>query len=727
MKDRERLLQLARSMGIEAHYRDALGEVREVSDETLRALIEAFGLSPDHERTRRELEEEQRALPLGLGVVHLVNAEDLRPEIMLRLPAGRRQVTWTCQLEDGNERSGRVAADLGPNGQSFAMPLPTGLPLGYHQLEISAASALARTTLIVAPDSCHLPAELGPGERRWGLSCQLYALRSERDWGMGDFSDLASLARAAGQLSAAVVGINPLHALFAAEPRHISPYSPSSRVQLDYLYIDVSTVAGFAEDEAAQALMHGEWFGATHWAARSAELIDYGAVAACKRAVLEALFRRFQSCELGADGAAKSSLGRSFREFQHSGGKAFADFAVFEALQEHFFGAKGLFSWQSWPAAMRNPRSASVTDFAAAHRDRVEFFQFLQWEADRQLAAAAAAGRAGGLSIGLYRDLAVGADPNGAEAWADQELVAPGASIGAPPDALSRGGQNWGLAPINPLVLRRRGFAPFVASLRANMRHAGILRIDHVMSLNRLYWIPKGMEPRAGAYVNYPFDDLLRLVALESRRQACAVVGEDLGTVPEGFRDRMRSANLLSYRIFVFERRDDGVFEPPAKYPALAAASAATHDLATIKGFWVGSDLEWRRRLGLYPDHHAEEVEVVERARDRHQLLEALVREGLLAPSEVSEFLPEGGEPAYSPELGDAIFTYLARSRARLMLVQMEDVICETEQANLPGTTDAHPNWRRHLSRTLEEILAGRELPRVAGLIREARLSSARE
>ena len=201
-------------------------------------------------------------------------------------------------------------------------------------------------------------------------------------------------------------------------------------------------------------------------------------------------------------------------------------------------------------------------------RDRVEFFQFLQWEADRQLGAAAEAGQAAGLSIGLYRDLAVGVDPNGAEAWADQELVAPGASIGAPPDPLSRAGQNWGLAPINPLALRRRGFAPFIASLRANMRHAGILRIDHVMALHRLYWIPSGMPATAGAYVSYPFDDLLRLVALESQRQGCAVVGEDLGTVPEGFRETMRAANVLSYRIFVFERRGDGELRAADRVPA---------------------------------------------------------------------------------------------------------------------------------------------------------------
>jgi 4-alpha-glucanotransferase len=542
---------------------------------------------------------------------------------------------------------------------------------------------------------------------------------------MGDFTDLTALARAAASCGVGALGINPLHALFAAEPRHVSPYSPSSRTHLDYLYIDVTAVPGFAEDESIRELLQGDWFKATHWAARSAELIDYGAVAACKRPVLEALFRRFQSRELGADGTTKTAAGEAFRAFQRIGGPSLTDFAIFEALHEYYFHQKRQFSWHSWPMPMRNPRSPEVAEFAAEHRDRVEFFQFVQWEADRQLAAAAAAGRESGLAIGLYRDLAVGADPNGAEAWADQELVAPGASIGAPPDALSRNGQNWGLAPVNPLVLRRQGFAPFIASLRANMRHCGILRIDHVMSLNRLYWIPSGMEARAGAYVNYPFDELLRLVALESQRHACAVVGEDLGTVPEGFRDTMRSANVLSYRIFVFERLEDGEFVPPPEYPALAAASAATHDIATLKGYWLGGDIAWRKRLGLYPDVDAQKAEAAERHRDRHFLLAALAREGLLTEAQIGEFLTEAGEPVYSTELGDAILAYLARSRARLMLVQLEDVVGEIEQANLPGTTDAHPNWRRHLSRSVEEIVDGGELYRTAALIREARLRSA--
>jgi 4-alpha-glucanotransferase len=604
------------------------------------------------------------------------------------------------------------------------MPLPKRLPLGYHRLEVEAGDVSARTDLIVAPDRCYLPTELGPRARSWGLSCQLYGSRSERNWGIGDFTDLAALMRTAGRYTASVVGINPLHALFAAEPRHVSPYSPSSRSHLDYLYIDVTAVPGFADDAAVRELMDGRWFGATHWAARSASLVDYAAVAACKGPVLEALFRRFQSRELGANGTATSVTGQEFRVFQESGGQPLADFALFEALHEHHLRENRQFSWHTWPPAMRNPRSPEVAAFRIAHRDRVEFFQFLQWEADRQLTAAAREGREARLSIGLYRDLAVGADPNGAEAWADQELVAPGASIGAPPDALSRGGQNWGLAPVNPLVLRRQRFAPFIASLRANMRHAGILRIDHVMSLNRLYWIPSGMEAKAGAYVNYPFTELVRLVALESRRQRCAIVGEDLGTVPEGFRDTMRSANILSYRIFAFERRNDRTFVPPTQYPTLAAASAATHDIATLKGFWLGTDMVWRERLGLYPDHQAHAAEAAERRRDRRFLLDALIREGLLSPAQVSEFLPEGKEPVYTTALGDAILTYLARSRACLMLVQLEDVLSELEQANLPGTTDGHPNWRRTLSRSLEEIDRGAELRRVASLIKEARLRS---
>ena len=628
-------------------------------------------------------------------------------------------------MEEGGERAGGavVAADAGGH---LDLPLPPGLPLGYHRLAVELGGSAAELGLIVAPAACYLAPELGPGERCWGLTCQLYGLVSAGNWGIGDFSDLAALACAAGSQGVAALGINPTHALFAAEPLHASPYSPSSRTRLNYLYINPAATPGFAEDAEVRALIGGEWFGATHWAARSAQLVDYGAVAAIKRPVLEALYRRFCDCELNARGDAASPLGQAFADFRRAGGGSLADFAVFEALHEHFHRDSGAFSWRDWPPAFRDPRGPAAAEFAAAHQDRIGFFQFLQWQAECQLASAAAAGRAAGLSLGLYRDLAVGAHPSGADAWADQELVAIGAAIGAPPDALSRAGQNWGLAPVNPLVLRRQGFAPFIAALRANMSHAGLLRIDHVMSLMRLYWIPSGAAGGSGAYVSYPFEELVRLVALESHRHRCAVIGEDLGTVPDGFRDRARNANLLSYRVLAFERGGDGDFLPPSEYPPLAAASAATHDIATIAGFWLGNDIAWRHRLGLYPDPEAYMAETASRDRDRRLLLDALARDGLLPPARFAEFLSDTGEPRFSNELGEAVLLYLAQSRARLTLVQLEDVLGEIEQANLPGTTEGHPNWRRRLSRALEDA-EDDDLRRVAPRIAAARRHAARE
>lgn len=693
------LRRVADLVGIATRHVDALGAEHEAGEETLSRLIAALGLPGDPQLAAEALAAEDATAPFGLDAARIVAHEDPAPVLQLRLPPGRADAEWHCRFEGGGGLSGR--------SDGAALRLPGSLPMGYHRLAIVAGAAHAEIGLVVAPASCYLPVGLQPGARSWGLTMQLYGLHSAHDWGIGDFGNLAAVCRGAAALGAATVGINPLHALFAAEPRHCSPYSPSSRAWLDYLYIDVTAVSGFAEIDTPP--------GEAIAAARHPNLVDHAAVAALKRPALEALFGAFQRH------AAVSDLGAAFHSFCREGGEALAAFAAFEALHEHFAAAGGPFSWHAWPPAMRDPRSPQVADFARAHADRIAFFQFLQWQADRQLAAAAEAGRAAGLAIGIYRDLAVGVDSNGADAWADQELAVPGAAIGAPPDALNRLGQNWGLAPINPLALRRRGYAPLIAGLRANMRHAGVLRIDHAMSLQRLYWVPSGNPATAGAYVNYPFGDLLRLVALESHRHRCAVIGEDLGTVPEGFRDHMREAAVLSYRVLMFERRADGGFIPPGHYPELAAASAATHDLATLKGFWLGRDLEWRQSLGLYPNGEAAAGEAAERRRDRRLLLEALAGEGLLAPERFAAFLPDDATPVYAAELGEAMLAYLARSRARLMLVQLEDVSGEVEQANLPGTTDAHPNWRRRLPAALEDLLAGPAMTRIATLVAAGR------
>jgi 4-alpha-glucanotransferase len=696
MSAAERLHPVAALLGIETRHSDALGVTHEPDAETLKRLIAAFGLPSDPQSARSALAEMQRGRPFGLDPLVVVGVEAPR----LRLEAaGDAVIEWHCQFEDGAHAEGQSGA-----GEA-ELQLPGPMPPGYHRLDIKAGATTASIGLAAAPVSCYLPDALRDGSHVWGVTAQVYGLRSARNWGMGDLGDLKMLCRAAGVAGATTVGINPLHALFASEPRHTSPYSPSSRTMLDYLYIDPTAVPGFTPDMASENALAP---------LRATDLVDHAAVAALKRPVLEALYRRLGNSE-NAD----------FREFRKHGGRALAAFATFEALHEKLNGERGLFSWHDWPPELRDPNSTAVAKFAKQHRDRVGFFEFLQWQADAQLGAAAAAGSQAGLALGLYRDLAVGVNPQGAEAWAEQGLVVPGMGIGAPPDALSRAGQDWGLAPLSPLELRQAGFQPFIAALRASMRHAGVLRIDHVMSLQRLYWVPRGQSAVAGAYVTYPFAELLRLVALESHRQHCAVVGEDLGTVPPGFRETMQQANLLSYRVVMFERHWAGGFTAPRDYPALAAASAATHDLPTLKGFWLGRDIAWRQKLGLYPSPDAEMAEINDRKRDRWQLLEALAGEGLIARERFGEFLPDADQPVYSAALGEAILAFLARSRARLMLVQFEDVAGEEEQANLPGTSDAHPNWRRRLTAQLEDLLAGPELQRIAALVGEERRRAA--
>ena len=711
MSSSEALRSVAALLGIETRHTDALGVTHEPDAETLSAIVSGFGLPTTPDQAAAATAELIHAAPLGLDPLYVVAAE--APVLALPLAARNGSVDWRLHFEGGGDAEGSWRTGDGE------FRLPHSLPLGYHRLELAINGVVARIQLAVAPAFCHLPAELLPGAHTWGLTTQLYSLCSVRSWGIGDFTDLARLSRVAGSCGAVTVGVNPLHALFASEPRHASPYSPSSRAQLDYLYIDPAAVPGFVEDAAIRALVPE----ATLNAAQSTELVDHAAVAALKRPVLEALYSRFYDSQLR--GGAKTKHAKAFRQFQTDGGQPLVAFATFEALHEHLNSNGRSFSWHDWPAELRDPNSAAVAEFGEAQRGRLEFFQFLQWQADSQLGAAAEAGRASGLSLGLYRDLAVGVNPQGAEAWADQGLVVPGMGIGAPPDALSRAGQDWGLAPVNPLALRQRGFAPFIAALRANMRHAGVLRIDHVMSLRRLYWVPAGRSAVSGAYINYPFNELLRLVALESHRQQCAVVGEDLGTVPPGFRETMQAAKLLSYRVVMFERRWDGNFISPRDYEPLAAASAATHDLPTLHGFWLGRDIAWRQSLGLYPDVQAEAADLRDRHSSRWQLLEALEREGLMPRERFGEFLPHDAAPVFTAELGEAILAFLARSRARLMLVQLEDITGEVEQANLPGTSDAHPNWRRRLSARLDDVLTGPDLKRVAALVNAERQRAA--
>ena len=503
--------------------------------------------------------------------------------------------------------------------------------------------------MIVVPAHGHVP-EMLEREPAWGIAAQLYALRSEQDDGIGDFGDLSRLVRIANRAGASTVALNPLHQSHLTNASAASPYAPLSRRYLNVLYIDVHAAAvefGVSlSDFDTRAL-------------RDAPLVAYEHVAAFKLEALERVFERLRERRPWSTFAAADP--------------GLRDVARYEAIMEMLTALDpDVYGWQQWPGELQDARGAAVERFATQHAQRVEFFVFLQWLADRQLASAANA--AGAMPIGLYRDLAVGVDLNSADVWSDPAAYALGLSVGAPPDPLNTAGQNWGLPPFHPRVLRERGYKPFIALLRANMRHAGALRIDHVMGLQRLFCIPRALPQGGGAYVNYDVEAMFGIVALESVRNRCMIVGEDLGTVPEGFRERMHDARFFGCRVLQFNLHDN---------PPDSVASTGTHDLPTWAAYWRDAETGTRERL-----------------------LEAFRSAGI--------DVTDDGLTA----LLVAAYRYLARSLSRLVLLQLEDGVGSYDQVNVPGTVDEEPNWQRKLAVPLETLA---EYPIFAAIVRALR------
>jgi 4-alpha-glucanotransferase len=509
--------------------------------------------------------------------------------------------------------------------------------------------------------------------------------------------------RLAGSRGAAVVGLNPLHALFHDNPEQASPYSPASRLLLNILNIDVTALPESRDCPDAAKLIRGLRDRIEQ--CRASRLVDYETVTELKLAVLRKLF---EACR------ADTRRWRAFQAFRRDLGETLERNCLFLALREHFAArSPELADWHVWPEDHRQPDAASVARFREQHGDRVEFFAWTQFVADEQLGAAAALATRHGMPVGLYRDLAIGADGSGAETWANAAAVVSGASVGAPPDIGNPSGQDWGLPPFHPVQLRNEAYRGFIDLIRANMRHAGGLRIDHVMGLRQLWWVPAGHAPRDGAYVRYPMDDLIGILALESQRNRCLVVGEDLGTVPEGFREQLAAANILSYRVLSFEQNPGtGVFLPPADYPRPALAVVGSHDLPTLRGWWDGVDLDLKQNLQLFPGGDEEAAEQRRlRQRDRSRLLEALRAEGLITSV---------AEPGFQL-LAEAVHAYLARTPSMLAMAQIDDLTGESEQVNLPTTSTEHPNWRRRLRMTLRELEQRPELNNVARIFNEKR------
>lgn len=722
----ERLAELA---GIQPLYQDIWGHTHHASLETKQALLAAMGIACADEAAARESLRQWRQAPWQrlLPAVSVHTVGETAPNVMLRLPARDLgcDARWRLTLEQGtvHEQAFRPdtlavleRAEL-PDGEYLGLALPLHLSRhggdtpGYHRLEVAVEGrASAEMSLIVCPAVCYQPPAVSDGRRVWGVGVQLYGVRSARNWGMGDFTDLTTLVDWAAGAGAALVGVNPLHALYLHNPRHCSPYSPSSRQFLNLLYIDVEAVPEYAECDDARAAVAEPGFQASLAALRAAPLVDYATVAQAKTSILERLYAHFRKRHLDTD----SDRARAFRAHCQKEGEELYLQALYEALQAHMHAQDAAcWGWPVWPEALRSPHNPAVRQWGAEHRERVEYHLYLHWLAATQLAAAAERARQRGLGVGLYQDLAVGVDRGGAETWMHRQLYAFEASVGAPPDDFNLHGQDWGLPPLIPHRLREAAYRPFIRMLRANMRTAGALRIDHVMGLMRLYWVPPGQRADQGVYVTYPMRDLLGILALESQRNRCLVIGEDLGTVPDAMRQAMREMGILAYRLFYFEKhwQGDHSFKSPWQIDRDALVAATTHDLPTLSGFWRGSDITLRSQMQLFPSEGLRQAQIVGRAEDRARLLLALEREGLL-PAGMSA--DPAGVPEMTPALALAIQRYLARSPARVLLVQAEDMLGETEQANLPGTVSGHPNWQRKLSLDLEHWTADARLVETA-------------
>jgi 4-alpha-glucanotransferase len=601
-------------------------------------------------------------------------------------------------LDELAKRHGIVLARHNPDGSMHHVPDETkgrilaamGVAAMSHR-DVAESLARAEAPGHATSDSaeagrCFLPDWFERGGA-WGISLQLYELRSRRNWGIGDFADLAEFCAIAARAGADFVGVNPLHALFLAEPGRRSPFSPSNRLFLNPLYIAVDKAPGFSPQTADPATLAG---------LRQMPLVDYDGVAAAK---LSALRQAWRAWNAAGEDRFKPLLA-DFRSFRAEGGETLRRHALFEALSLELSAAGHGSGWTDWPEPYRDIESAAVEAFADAHADWVDFHIWLQWLADRQLAEAAEAAQAAGMRIGLYADLAVGDAPDGSATWSEPGLYARGMKIGAPPDFFSANGQDWNLAPLSPAAMAAANFAPYRRLMQASMRHAGALRIDHAMALRQLFWLPQDGSPAEGAHVLYPMERMFEAVSEVSRACRTVVIGEDLGYVPEGFNDRMARSSVLCYRPLYFQERGE-VFAAAWEYPWLALACLSTHDLPTLKGWWRGGDIVLRAEHELI-DPAAARAQTEDRLRRRTALARLLVTDGgLPADFDPSSDLADGET---LKDLAVAAHRFLARTPSRLVAVRLADLTGESEPTNVPGTVDAYPNWRPKSSLPLDEL-----------------------
>jgi 4-alpha-glucanotransferase len=667
------LVQLARRYGVATDYLDWADVHRAVPESTLIDVLGALGVPAASEEDRAAaLLAHDRAHWERMVAPTVVSRSDRPASFWVHVTHGETIGVW-IRLEDGTVRAGldQLENNTPPyelDGRRIGeatFEVPADLPLGYHTVHVQAGSQEASTTLIVSPATAPFPAALGGG-RSWGLAAQLYSVRSEKSWGIGDLVDLADLAVwSASQHGAGFILVNPLHAAAPAAPMEPSPYLPTSRRFVNPLYLRIEAIPEFAYVRHRGSLRKAR--GAAQAGADASELIDRDSVWAIKRAALKKVHE------------VERSAGRelAYAAYRAREGRSLDDFATWCALADEHGN-----DWHRWPEQLRHPAGEAAAAFAAEHADLVDFHRWLQWQLDDQLTGAQVTAIQSGMALGVIHDLAVGVDPNGADAWALQDVLALGVSAGAPPDEFNQLGQDWSQPPWRPDQLVELSYEPFRAVVNATLRHAGGVRIDHIIGLFRLWWIPKGAPPTDGTYVLYDHEAMIGIVALEAQRAGAVVVGEDLGTVETWVRDYLLERGLLGTSILWFEqdRWRNGAPLEAQWWREYCLSSVTTHDLPPTAGYLAGEHVRIRQELGLLA--RPAEEELADDKADQAAWFAELRRVGLL-----------GQDPTVD-EVVVALYEYLGRTPSRLLALALPDAVGDVRTQNQPGTSDEYPNWR---------------------------------
>jgi 4-alpha-glucanotransferase len=707
--DRPALRRLAARMGIAESYLDQSGgEQRVTTDATRERLLAAMGIDASTEahalRALRRLRRKARSQ--WIAPVRVVRQRSrAMHHVRIRVPTLHvHEIHWTLTLrtEDGIAREWRGTVFGGP-ARTIALELPVVPPLGYHDLTIELEAEGERRTgtqrLIVVPSRCTPPEARLQGRRAFGITANLYTVRSARNWGAGDLADLSTLAEWTAQVGGDFVGVNPLHALRNAG-YDVSPYSPITRLFRNPLYIAVENVPELKDDAWARERIASPEVQGELAELRAARMLDYGRVMALRGPILDSLYRTFVAHERDA----ATPRGRAYAQFVEREDPQLTQFATFMAISER----EGPDARQ-WPEPLRDANGAAVTALRTELADRVDFHRWLQFEMDRQMGCVASDATRAGLALGVYQDLAVGSAPSGSDVWANPGLFAPGATVGAPPDMYSDEGQNWGLPAINPHVLRETGYDYWVRLLRAGFRHSGALRLDHALGLFRMFWVPVGAAAREGTFVRSFVNDLFGILALESVRHGALVVGEDLGTVPPEVPKVLQRWGVLGSKVLVFERDiHRGRFRPAPEYPRLALATVNTHDLPPLVGWLEQRDIILRSEVGDLTDPEQQRGMRDGRTSDRWALIEMLIEAGLLPES--------ARENVRSEPLIAALHAFLRQTPSALVGLALDDLAREAEPVNIPGIwQDKYPSWSRRMRETLETLLVDPATTRMLG------------